>query len=203
MANHDMDEKAKVILGHYKDKIENRTFDEYDIFGFLIFIRSYIKGCKTIKEFANLVAHRNRDRGRVMSSIEAAIKNNYELKEETKEVDGVNGIRYQDWEQEWIRLSEEFDIELTSKIIYELTLCIFSIAQFTEYESKYQSYSGRIEIIKSENAMQLLTTEGKTGSPFICFFSVGTKQIEGEKFFPVLNPIEVIRVDGELEIRQI
>ncbi len=33
--------KEQIILNHYKTIIEKRAFDEYDILGFLIFIRAY------------------------------------------------------------------------------------------------------------------------------------------------------------------
>lgn len=109
-----MDEKAKVILQHYKNKIEEQLFDEYDILGFLIFVRSYIglsADFKTINEFSNLIAHRKRDRGRVMESIEVAIKNNYEVAKGTKKIKGYNGIHYNEWEKEWYKLGEKFDIK--------------------------------------------------------------------------------------------
>ena len=38
-----MDEKAKVMLAYYRELIETEKFDEYSIYGFLIFIRSYIQ----------------------------------------------------------------------------------------------------------------------------------------------------------------
>ena len=53
-----MDLKANFIMEHYKKLIENREFDEFDILGFLIFIRSFIKPNKQyllIEEFADLV----------------------------------------------------------------------------------------------------------------------------------------------------
>jgi len=39
----DFDKKANIMLEHYKHIIKERTFDEYGILGFLIFIRDYIK----------------------------------------------------------------------------------------------------------------------------------------------------------------
>lgn len=35
-----MDNKAVMMLAYYKKILEEKTFDEYDILGFLIFIRS-------------------------------------------------------------------------------------------------------------------------------------------------------------------
>ena len=55
-----MDKKANDIFKHYKYVIENRKFDEYDILGFLIFVRNFISKdkYKYIYEFTDLVAHR-------------------------------------------------------------------------------------------------------------------------------------------------
>ena len=59
-----MDDKAKKILEHYRKVIEDEDFDEYDILGFLIFIRSYLgENMNIIREFSDLVAHRERNKG--------------------------------------------------------------------------------------------------------------------------------------------
>lgn len=162
----------------------------------MIFVRSYIglsADFKTINEFSNLIAHRKRNRGRMMESIEVAIK-----------IKGYNGIHYNEWEKEWYKLGEKFDIKFTPKIIKEVTICIFSIAQFTEYKSG--NYSGRIEILRSENSLHLVTTEGVPKSLFITFFIVtivSTQKIESEKFYPLFEPVEAIRINGKLELREI
>lgn len=201
-----MDKKAQAILKHYKNKIESRSFDEYDIIGFLIFFRSYInKGnYKTIYEFADLIAHRNRNRGRVMESIKNEIDNNYKFRCGSKKIKGYNGIHYDKWEKEWERLGKEFDIKFTAEIIRDLTICIFTIAQFTEY--KKGKYSGRIEMIKSENALSLHTTESNAKSLYIVFFNLlldPSKNIEDEKFYPVDVPIEAVRINGELKLKEV
>lgn len=70
--------KEQIILNHYKTIIEKRAFDEYDILGFLIFIRAWVTNDGVIREFCDLIAHRERNQGRVMRCIEGAIKNDYE-----------------------------------------------------------------------------------------------------------------------------
>lgn len=203
-----MDKKAQAILKHYKNKIESRSFDEYDILGFLIFIRKYIEnniGLETIHDFSNLIAHRKRDRGIALKAIENAIKNKYETMSKDMRVKDYNGIQYSEWEKEWYKLGEKFNIKFTDKIIYEITICVFSITQFTEYESEDRKYFGRIELFKSKRSMFLATTEGKDNSLYINFFILpinSSQKLEKEKFHPVLEPIETIRIDGELKIRE-
>lgn len=90
----------KKMLEHYKNVIENRSFAEYDILGFLIFIRRHLnKDNVYIREFADLIAHRARDRGIVVDCITASIENNYQTEKGSKKVIGYNGLHYEQWEK--------------------------------------------------------------------------------------------------------
>jgi hypothetical protein len=209
-----MDKKAKVILNHYKNKLENQLFDEYDILGFLIFIRNYFKNpssFETIKDFAHLIAHRMRDKGIVMNAITILIDNKKKIEQEAKviknyKVEGYNGIQYDEWEKEWFTLGEKLNIKFNSEIINEITICVFSISQFTEYKSKNGKYFGKIEMIKSENAISLITNEGNDKALSVVFFNLlidTSIRIENEKFYPVDIPVEAIRINGKLRLREV
>lgn len=106
------DLKEKSMLAYYKNILEQRLFDEYDILGFLIFIRRHLSDGKYpyIKEFADLVAHRKRNQGKILDAISGAIKNQYQLIPGTAHVQGYVGMQYVDWEKEWQELGHEFDI---------------------------------------------------------------------------------------------
>jgi hypothetical protein len=199
-----MDLKACLMLKHYKEIIEKHLFDEYDILGFLIFIRSYInKGkYKYISEFTDLVAHRERDRGIVMDDIESAIKNNYVCEQGTNTIKEYNGIKNEDWDSEWKELAEEFDIALTDRLIKEITLCIFSLAQKTEYCNK-NGYEGKIEIhLFKSKSIALLTTEGHRDSLFICFAKYdGIKVNDKYSLKPMSDIVYTIRENGELKLK--
>ena len=207
-----MDKKAQAILKHYKDKIESRSFDEYDIMGFLIFIRDYIEnsnGMDTIKDFSHLIAHRKRNKGIVMKAIELSIKNREKISEGAKEknykVTDYPGVEYKNWEKEWFKLGDEFNITFTSEIIIEVTMCVLTTTQFTEYKNK-DGYSGKIGLLKSENALSLDTTEDKDGALSIIFFNLlidPSKTLKDEKFHPVIRPIEAVRINGELKLREV
>ena len=84
--------KEQIILNHYKTIIEKRAFDEYDILGFLIFIRAWVTNDGVIREFCDLIAHRERNQGRVMRCIEGAIKNDYECIAGSKKVKGYHNM---------------------------------------------------------------------------------------------------------------
>jgi len=198
-----MDKKEKVILEHYKKIIENRKFDEYDILGFLIFVRRHIESdCNYIQEFADLIAHRERDRGIVTSCISAAIDNQYKTKSDGKQITGYNGIKIETWNKQWEKLGKKLNIDLDEKVIEEITLCIFSLAQFTQYDDK-KGHSGKIDIFQNRSGAILLTTsENKSDSSYIGFAKIGHYVFERElSAGRLVKPVETIRDQGELRLR--
>lgn len=169
-----MDNKAKKIFDHYKDLIENNLFDEYDILGFLIFIRNYMdvvdkSRFQSIFEFCDLIAHRDRDRGIAMTCIENAIINNYETVVGSKAIKGYRGITAKQWIKEWTEMGKAYGIKITTYTISEIMLCLFSLAQYTEYTSKKSAASGIIALFRGENSLSLATTEKPQNSVFITF----------------------------------
>jgi len=59
-----MDAKETSIVKHYYDKLDTLSFDEKDIYPFLILIREVARKHELVLwELANFVAHRERDRG--------------------------------------------------------------------------------------------------------------------------------------------
>lgn len=200
-----MDEKEKQILKRYKTLIEMSTFDEYDILGFLIFIRRHLNNGEhpNILEFADLVAHRGRDRGRVNDCIVTAIKNNYATKQDGKTVLGYNGMKYDKWVKEWKNIADRLEIIINKKIIEELTLCIFSLAQFSQYNDKDNNGSGRMELFFSKNgSLCLSTTEGNRDSLYVCYAMFGSFKLCREIAIGYLkNPVETVRENGKLRLR--
>ncbi len=200
-----MDNKAKQIMKHYKMLFENRLFDEYDVLGFLIFIRSYICESKfpNIRDFSHLIAHRNRERGKVNDCIVSAIENGYQTEKDGKTVVGYNGINYADWINEWKNIGKEFEITFDDEIIKELSVCIFSLAQFTCYKDEKGRGAGRLELFTgNDKSLALATTEGKKDSLYVCFFKVGCFEFAREVYAGhIVNPVEAVRVDGRLRLK--
>ena len=201
-----MDSKANFMMEHYKKLIENRDFDEFDILGFLIFIRSFIKPNKQyplIEEFADLVAHRERKMGKVMECIKNAIANNYSYIANSKKIQGYCGINECDWKNEWTKLGSEFHILFNEEILREITLCIFSLAQKTIYNDK-NGHKGTIEFdaVSKSGEIALLTTEGKKDSLFVCFAKYGGYIID-EKYdgVPIKEIVSTFRENGKLKLK--
>ena len=169
--NYKMDKKAKDIFKHYKYVIENRKFDEYEILGFLIFIRNFISKdkYKYIYEFTDLVAHRERNKGIVMESIANAIDNKYLCIEGTKKLKGYESISEEDWKEQWIEFGREYGVNLNEIIIKEIVLCIFSLAQKAEYIKDNKKGCIDIMTLINSGSISIITSEIKGESPCVCF----------------------------------
>lgn len=198
-----MDKKAQKIMLHYKEILEQHSFDEYDVLGLLIFLRNYIcDSYPNIMEFSDLVAHRERNKGLVNDCIVAAIENNYETKG-NKKVIGYNGMKYEKWSEEWKRIGVQYDILIDEEIINELTLCVFSLAQFTNYIDKKGRGRGRIELFfGKDRSLALVTTEGESDSLYVCFSKFGCFELCRDIPGGYLeNVVETIRINGRLRLR--
>lgn len=198
--------KSDVILKHYREIIEERKFDEYDILGFMIFIRKFIErdnGLKRITDFANLIAHRDRNRGIAMDAIQGAIDNNYRLKDNSREVEGYQGIQYSEWDKEWCFLGKIFNIRMNNAIIKEIGLCFISLAQDTIYTRKEdgKDYYGKMDVFCFDNKISLSTNEGHSKSLQVIFFVIdGIVISDGWDCPHLIEGVETKRINGDLKL---
>lgn len=208
-----LDVKAQAMLAHYKRIIEEKSFDEYDILGFLIFIRSYLKRgkYKFIFEFSNLIAHRNRNRGLITNSIKGGAKKSYKTKENSRFVIGYSGMSEDAWENEWKKLGKDLAICIDTSIILEITMCVFSLSQFSEYtftvdtgEARTkEKHTGKVILfLHGKNQLSLHTTEIGHYAPFVCFARYGPyKHLHTFDNGRIDQAVETFRENGELHLR--
>ncbi len=98
----DFDKKELFLIKTLGERFVNHTFAEYDVLSFLILIRSHLdrkKGNQRSKyhvifDFADLVAHRHRDKGIAFDAAGGAIRENYALKNDGSTVKGYHGVHY-------------------------------------------------------------------------------------------------------------
>lgn len=64
-----------------------------------------------------------------------------------KKVKGYQEIAYRIWSNEWIELGLEQNIVMNDEIIQEITLCVFSLAQHTEYNDQ-RNHAGKIDLFQ-------------------------------------------------------
>ena len=195
-----MDDKEILILQHYKYIIENRLFDEYDILGFLIFIRRHINNFPCILEFSNLIAHRERNKGIAMDCISVVQNNEYTLVKGSNKVDGYNGIPFETISEELSRIGDLFSIKISEVVIREICVCIFSLSQFTTYRKK--EAKGKITLNQGANGfLALSTTEGEYDSIYVTFSMVpGIKHINEYPVGIIDVPVQTVRMDGILKL---
>lgn len=202
-----MNEKELINLEHYRQLIENRKFDEYDIIGFLILVRQYLSLEKNpiFFEVANGIAHRERNQGKIYDSIYFSISNNY-LIDNNGHVQGYNGVQDEKWKKECKSISEQFDIKITPIISIELAICIFSILHRSNYitddrsNNKLIKIKGSIEIITKDDNVSLVTSDDKN-KRCICFMKIKNIDIIKKNYF-VLTPVETYRKNKFLFLKE-
>jgi hypothetical protein len=195
-----LDDKEEVMIRHYSTIFKSHCFDEYDVLGFLIVIRRLIRSNNTyrgILEFADLIAHRERDRGQAFNAVKQAIENEYATYD-GKKVIGYEGITESEWKSEWESLCGELKIPYTKQLIDEITLCICSLANGSLYK-KGNDHIGKMYIAVDSDTVALMTTEGKKDSLSVGFFVYKGISAEVKKGyeFPGIS-IETKRVNDRL-----
>lgn len=148
-----------------------------------------------------MIAHRERDRGKIMKCITTAIKNNYETKDNSNEVKGYNGIKWCEWCKVWDMIGNDLAITFSDVVLQEITLCIFSLLQDTIYRSN--GYWGTIKLFQSSDGqISMCTTEGLPHSLFVCFMVLEGIAGHNQQFAGVISePVETCRIDGALRLR--
>lgn len=167
----DLDKKEIVMLKHYESLFCNYAFDEYDIRGFLMFIREHIREenkYPCILEFSDLIAHPRRSRGIVATAIKNAIDNDYATYD-GKKVKKYNGISEERWKREWKTLFSELGLEMNKRLMDEITICVCSMANGSTYDDN-QGHTGVLYLGFSKNKIALVTTEGGKDSLHVSFF---------------------------------
>lgn len=65
-----MDSKEKQLFYYYYEKFRNSTFEEYDVYAFLILIRRHCPDNRSINKLADFIAHRDKSRGYIKEYLE-------------------------------------------------------------------------------------------------------------------------------------
>ena len=192
-----MDNKEKKLLETFKEKFKNNSFEETDMYGFLILIRKNIKNnrylYKYIIEFCDLVAHRERNRGIIMDNITQMIEKRYYINKEGV-ISGFCSIDKEEWIKEWKILSRNLKLKLTERNIDEITMCIFSLASNSIYNN--EKHRGVVKILLyKNNQFCLACTVGRKDSRYVGI-------VEYENFIKNINDSK-ISVENMILIRDV
>jgi hypothetical protein len=141
-----MDMKEATIIQTYYDRLTSFSFDERDVFTFLILLRPYSQEGSPVYEFSNFVAHREKDRGHIYEYLLASksffnkigikLGQTHELKSVFSEKD----------------IHDSFDTVLTglglapisSEVCYAVQLCIISLLQDVKISDKTGTAIGKL-----------------------------------------------------------
>lgn len=212
------DDKEKYLIQYYCDKFFHHSFDETDLFAFLILIRSHVSDAdqKYIADFADLIAHRKRNQGIASNAIADAIFYGYnEINVNgRKVVKGYQGIDTDKWKAEWVRIGKRFNYDFDDRTISEITLCMLSILQFTKHEAKVctswwkfwnkSKVKGMIFLLQSDDGqLSASTLENGKDFPYINFFLL--KGLNFKKLYScrlIEDPVIAVRAaDGTLVLQ--
>lgn len=164
-----LDNKELEIINGYKEKFKNNSFDELDILGFLIFIRKYVKKYTNILEFCDLVAHRKRNQGKIMSAICKMIEKRYYISKKQNIITGLSCISEEDWLNEWNDINKLLNLNLTERNINEITMCIISLSNDTNYNNV--KHKGVVKhFIDKSGYLSLCCSAGRKDSKYVCIF---------------------------------
>lgn len=201
-----LDKKETLLLSLFKKRFEELTFDEQDVYSFLIFVRDHIKGrkkeFKCILDLGDTIAHRHRNQGAAMNCISAAIENNYAQMPNSNAIRGYNGIEYNTWEKEWIILGKDIGICFDTRTIRDISICVLSLLQFSVYNDEKEHYGVIKLMLTGSNQICACTTEGTDKSIFIVFFVVDNVKCFRDSNKPEIeNAVIAVREGKNLRLK--
>ena len=166
------DAKEKYIISRCVKRINERIFDEETILLLLILIRRHLglKEFRIIRDLADLVAHRKRNRGIAADAMDAAKKAEYVTLDGSREIKGYTGYSLSEFYDELQGISDEIGIMINDRIKREIALCTLSLLQNTLYEN--EAVQGKMVLVQAKNCIAACTKENDESSPFIGFFVV-------------------------------
>lgn len=135
-----------------------------------------------------------------MKCIENAIANNYETVPGSRAIMGYHGITKEQWEKEWSLFATQYAVSISKQSLADIMLCMFSLAQYTEYSSSRGT--GKIVMFQGKNGvLSLETTEGFPDSFYICFSQFGPYKFLYEYLAGMITAVvETKRVANELRL---
>lgn len=204
------DAKEKQLINHYHDKIISKTFDERDIYSFLILLRRHAKVKSPVYELANFVAHRERDRRYFFDYIN---NNKYKLDRlgkinttiESKLIFSSNEIK-----NSFNTIMGQINLsEFSEENINDITVCLIVLLQDVMLVDKKNKCIGKLAIGINKNNVTLIGVAkvDYNGRIVNCAFPIlevpnnYTKNFNQNDMAILKVVTEVIRINSKLELR--
>lgn len=125
-----MDRKEKQLVEYYYKKFSVRSFDEKDVFSFLMTVREHASEIKVIKELAGFIVHREKSTGYVKDYLDECkdIINNLEKEKNRRKIENI--FSFKEIRNGFNALFQQLGFEkLPIDIINDFMICIISLLQ--------------------------------------------------------------------------
>ena len=125
-----MDKKEKQLVDFYYNKFTEKSFDEKDLFGFIMVIREHASDIKVIKELTDFIVHREKSTGYVKDYLEECkdIINNLGKEKIRRKIENI--FSFKEIRNGFNALFQQLGFEkLPLDIINDFIICIISLLQ--------------------------------------------------------------------------
>lgn len=125
-----MDRKEKQLVDHYYNKFSERSFDEKDVYSFLIAVREHASEIKVIKELADFIVHREKSTGYVKDYLDDCkdIINNLGKEKNRRKIENI--FSFKEIRNGFNTLFQQLGFEkLPLDIINDFIICMISLLQ--------------------------------------------------------------------------
>ncbi|QUW22314.1 hypothetical protein JSQ81_01600 [Sporosarcina sp. Marseille-Q4063] len=125
-----MDKKEKQLVNHYYKKFSERSFDEKDVYSFLMVIKEHASDIKAIKELAEFIAHREKSTGYAKEYLDKCkeIINNLGKEKNRRKIENI--FSFKEIRNGFNALFQQLGLEkLPLDIINDFIICMISLLQ--------------------------------------------------------------------------
>lgn len=125
-----MDKKEKQFVDYYYKKFSERSFDEKDLYSFLMVVREHAGDIKVVKELTDFIVHREKSTGYAKDYLDECkeIINNLGKTKVRQKIDNI--FSFKEIRNGFNALFQQLGFEkLPLQIINDFILCIISLLQ--------------------------------------------------------------------------
>lgn len=125
-----MDKKEQQLANYYYEKFSNRSFDEKDLYGFLMVVKEHTGDIKVIHELTDFIVHREKSTGYAKDYLEECkeIINNLGKEKVRRKIDNI--FSFKEIRNGFNALFQQLGFEkLSLEIINDFIICIISLLQ--------------------------------------------------------------------------
>jgi DNA integrity scanning protein DisA with diadenylate cyclase activity len=206
-----MDAKENQLIDYYHNRIVNNVFNEKDVYMLLILLRRHANKKSPVFEFANFVAHREKDRG----YIHEYVRDKKHILDRLGKINATLVIQpvftLEDIKKSFNDVLKSLDKqELSEEVIRDMTLCTIVLLQDVRLVDKKNRSIGNLSIGINKETISLLgqiaVKNDKNETVFCVFPALEVPNIYTNMFNqedPAILKVvaEVIRILGNLEIK--